>query len=84
MKSEVVMTVICPSMAISGPAFALTGDDLLAKCSSDLDAAKEYQFKTYILGVVDGAVTLATSVRLLHQDSVSYPKLFFTEMVTPR
>jgi len=70
-------------VATGGPAFALTGNDLLAQCVGGSDTAELKQCQNYILGVVDGVKTLGTSMRLLHPGSVSYPKLFCADNATP-
>jgi hypothetical protein len=60
----------------SVPASALTGDELLKQCSVASNSLERQQCESYIAGVADGINTLMTSMRLLHPDSPSYPKLF--------
>ena len=64
-------------------AFALTGDQLLQRCTAKAGSADYSQCESYIAGVADGTNTLMTSMRLLHPEGPEYPKLFCTATGTP-
>lgn len=64
------------ALALSMPAFALTGDELLRQCSGVGGSAERKQCESYIDGVISGVDTFTISVRLLNPGSTSYPRLF--------
>lgn len=61
---------------ISPPAIALTGDQLLQRCTTAVDSVGHKQCESYVAGIVDGINTMAISMKLLHQGEPEYPKLF--------
>jgi len=54
----------------------MTGDRLLAACSSASHSTTREQCESYIAGVLDGIDTLLTSLRLRHPGSDAYPSLY--------
>jgi hypothetical protein len=83
MKLKVALAAAFLTVATNVPAFARDGDELLAECLSKAGSLAEKQCESYVLGVVEGANALSTSMRLLHPESASYPKLFCAETATP-
>lgn len=77
---SVFLAVCAPQLA---GAANLTGAALLKECSSASDSISHKQCESYIAGVVDGAGTLMTSMKLLHADSEAYPRLYCVPRLTP-
>jgi Rap1a immunity proteins len=76
----VLLAVCAPQLA---GATNLTGAALLKECSSPSDSISHKQCESYIAGVVDGADTLMTSMKLLHAGSKAYPRLYCVPHSTP-